>query len=321
MKFSIAFTVLITAIVASSHLARAGELLVLDEQAGTVGQYNATTGATINGSFISGLSSYPRALALSGGDLYTTVAFPYSIAQYNASTGATINASFQSLPGESTSITFAGSNYYVTGDEPTYIKGYTPSGLAFSDVPNSPYGAWGSAVLGNDLFVSLVGNDKPGQGSVAEYDATTGALINANFITGLSVPEGLTIVGNNLYVVSNANDTQQPNTNGLIGEYNATTGAPINASLVTGLSQPVATAIDGNDLYVTSRPMPEFGPSVGIVGEYDATTGATINATLITGFEDPQGIVFMAPEPATWIMLAIGAAAIAVCGRRRRIQA
>jgi len=317
MQFSIAFTVLITAIVASSEAARAGELFVADENAETVGQFDATTGAAINSSFISGITNEPRDLKLSGGDLYTT-SNNGAVGQYNATTGQTINAAFQTEPHESNGIAFSGSNDYVVGF--VYVNGYTPAGPAFSDTVG--YLPWGVAVLGNDLFVSDIGTNKAGQGSVAEYDATTGALLNANFITGLSVPEGLTIVGNNLYVVNNANDTMQPNTNGSIGEYNATTGAPINASLVTGLTQPVATAVAGNDLYVTSNPdvpgQPGFPNYAGLVGEYNASTGATINASLITGFQDPQGIVFMAPEPATWIMLAIGAAAIAVCGGRRR---
>jgi hypothetical protein len=189
-----------------------------------------------------------------------------------------------------------------------------------------PGGGWGVAVLGNNLFVANDGNYAAGQGSIAEYNATTGALINASFIAGLSGPEGITISGNNLYVVNNAaydGPYHQLSNVGSIGEYNATTGAAINASLVPNLYQPVATVIVGNDLYVTSNPdvygQPGFFTNTtGVVGEYDATSGATINASLISGFQDPQGIVYIAPEPGTWIMLAIGAAALLACGVRKR---
>ena len=44
------------------------------------------------------------------------------------------------------------------------------------------------AVLGNTLFVADDGN-----GAVGEYDAKTGAAINASFITGLTDPFGLAV--------------------------------------------------------------------------------------------------------------------------------
>ena len=72
-------------------------------------------------------------------------------------------------------------------------------------------------------------------GVVSKYDAKTGAVINANFITGLSFPAGLALRGNTLFVVNNLNGT--------VGEYDATTGATINANFVTGLSTPFGLAI------------------------------------------------------------------------------
>ena len=46
----------------------------------------------------------------------------------------------------------------------------------------------GVEVLDNNLFVANYNGS-----TVREYDASTGALINANFITGLSLPQGLAI--------------------------------------------------------------------------------------------------------------------------------
>ena len=49
-------------------------------------------------------------------------------------------------------------------------------------------------------------------GSVGEYDATTGAAINANFIpTGLNFPSALALSGNNLFVANENINT--------VGEY------------------------------------------------------------------------------------------------------
>jgi len=72
-------------------------------------------------------------------------------------------------------------------------------------------------------------------GIVSEYDAKTGEVINANFITGLSGPEGLALSGNSLFV-TNLNG-------GAVGNYDANTGTAINASFITGLNNPVGLAV------------------------------------------------------------------------------
>ena len=102
--------------------------------------------------------------------------------------------------------------------------------------------------------------------TVGEYNATTGAAINATLITGLSGPNGgpygLAVASNSLYVTT-ANGTT-------VGQYNATTGAVTNASFVTGLNGTYGLAVSGNSLYVQN----------GKTGIYNATTGAAINAAL-----------------------------------------
>src|SRR4029450_11508444 len=71
-----------------------GDLVVTNRGNDTIGEYNATTGATINSSFISSGLNDPRGIALSGGDLFVTNAVGNTIGEYNATTGATINSSF-----------------------------------------------------------------------------------------------------------------------------------------------------------------------------------------------------------------------------------
>ena len=80
-------------------------------------------------------------------------------------------------------------------------------------------------------------------GTVGEYDATTGAAINASFITGLSFPWGLALSGNNLLVANSASNT--------VGEYNAATGAAINAIFITGLQGAFGQEELNDDLFVT----------------------------------------------------------------------
>ena len=120
---------------------------------------------------------------------------------------------------------------------------------------------------------------------VGEYDAATGATINANFI---SLPKGLShslaVDGNNHLFVSNGTNTAGT---GTVGEYNAITGAAISVPFLTasqGLSDPNDLAVDASShLMVLNR----HGLTVG---QYDATTSATINPALVNdnqGLNDP----------------------------------
>ena len=156
-------------------------------------------------------------------------------------------------------------------------------------------------VAGGSLFVA------DDSGTVGQYDATTGAPINASLITGLSPDNyGLAVAGGSLFVANLDSGT--------IGQYDAATGAPTNASFVTGLSGPTGLAVSGGDLFVTNF----YG---GTVGQYDATTGAVINASLISGLDSPFGLVVTTPEPSAWVMFAIGATALLGRGlRKQRLQ-
>ena len=92
-----------------------------------------------------------------------------------------------------------------------------------------------------------------------EYNATTGATINANFITGLELSSGLALSGNNLFVANYARGT--------VGEYNATTGAAINANLIAGLSNLVGLALSGNNLFVANTvPEPSTWAVIAVGG-------------------------------------------------------
>jgi hypothetical protein len=85
------------------------------------------------------------------------------------------------------------------------------------------------------LYISQVGNN-----TVGEFNATTGAVIKASFITGLNFPWGLALSGNKLFVANEGSDTVGNNT---VGKYNAATGAAINPSFITGLSDPAGLAV------------------------------------------------------------------------------
>src|SRR5438034_6098308 len=90
------------------------QIFVTNEGNNTIGEYNATTGATINSSFISGLD-FPTGIALFGGNLFVANSGNNTIGEYNAATGAPINSSFISSGlNQPRGIAFSGGNLFVT---------------------------------------------------------------------------------------------------------------------------------------------------------------------------------------------------------------
>lgn len=287
----------------------------------TQSAYDATTGAAINTSLVTGLAS-PHAVTVSGDNLLVSNWNGFnSVSEYTVSGASVAVPLLHDVQQGVGGIAVSGADMFISNYLGTTVSEYTATGaLVNSSLITLKVGAgpYGIVVSGNDLFVAVNEFNKgAGAGYISEYDATTGAQINANFITGLNQPEGIAISGNGFFVVNNGDDNNAagPLTDGTVGEYDLTTGAAINSALVTGLNQPVGVAVLGNDLFVTSNPN---GSTAGLIGEYDATTGATINASFVTGLDDPQGIAVFAPEPSTWIMLVIGAATLLACGVRKR---
>src|SRR5438046_2008011 len=80
----------------------------------TIGEYNATTGATINSAFISSGLSGPQGIALSGGNLFVANFNNDTIGSYNISTVATINLSFAAGLSFPQGIAMSGGNLFVT---------------------------------------------------------------------------------------------------------------------------------------------------------------------------------------------------------------
>ena len=80
------------------------------------------------------------------------------------------------------------------------------------------------AVSGGNLFVT-----DSVTGTIGEYNATTGATVDADLVSGLDGPGGIAVFGGNLFVTSARTGT--------IGEYTIS-GETVNASLISGLNQP-----------------------------------------------------------------------------------
>ena len=252
LRFIFALLIAPLAVVATAVLttARASELLVADSGSNEIGQYDATSGAAINPSLISGLNS-PEDVEVSGADLYVKNYATGTVGEYTIA-GATINASLVSGLSSTGGIAVSAGSLFAANDNSGAISQYNATSGAPIDVSlitglDSPTGI---AVSGGDLFITTYGT-----GTIGEY-TTAGATINASLINDPGGPNATVVSGGDLFVTNYDAGT--------VGEY-TTAGAVVNASLVTGLNSPTGIAVAGNDLFVAS-----YGS--GTIGEYNATS-------------------------------------------------
>jgi WD40 repeat protein len=230
-------------------------LFVANASSGTIGTYNATTGAPINANFIVGASG---GLAVSGNTLFVVAgggpsAGTGAVGKYNASTGAAVKANFITGLTAPRTVAVSGNMLFVTCNASGPLGSVLPGivsayNAATGAVINANFimglsNPQGLAVSGNNLFVA-----DADWNTIGKYDAMTGAAINANFITGvrpdgviqLNVPMGIAVSGNELFVANNI-------ANGTVGKYNATTGASIDRNFVSGLDGPAGLAVKSAD--------------------------------------------------------------------------
>lgn len=92
-------------------LAISGNTLYVATDSGDIGLYNATTGAAINTSLLTGLSN-PNAMVISGNDLYV-LSFGGTVGLYNATTGSAINDSFITGLNQPDGLAISGSTLFV----------------------------------------------------------------------------------------------------------------------------------------------------------------------------------------------------------------
>jgi hypothetical protein len=192
---------LITGLVSAWGLAVSGDFLfVADEVGGTVGKYY-TSGAVINDIFIS--LAYPQGLAVSDGTLFVSDGILYDgVLQYNATTGASLGYAITGLDSP-IGLAVWGNKLFVANNKDATVGEYYTSGAVF--VANFVRGGYPYALAVTAatptptptpaptptptptpdptarLYVNQVGNK-----SIGVYDANTGAVKTANFITGLT---------------------------------------------------------------------------------------------------------------------------------------
>ena len=288
--------------------------LFVSNYVNSVGEYDATTGATINETFVTGLQEIEGlafiapvpepstfVLAIVGflglvvcrqcrrhilvlamfRPIRTDLASIVPAALLGLVT--VLAAAFATRPAEAQVLLVASDNGASPGQVGEY-NAVTGATVDANFIPAVGGGMHSLALDGNNhIFVSN-GADN----TVGEYNATTGATINATFINsgqGLDIPFGMVLDGHNhLFVANYTNGATRPT----VGEYDAATGVTINPVFLssTGAAFPIGLALDkSNHLFVLNN---NAGP--GIVAEYDATTGAQGPFPFIQQLGSPAGI-------------------------------
>lgn len=185
---------------------------------GRIGKYDAETGAAINASLVTGLSGViapltisrgPYGIAVRGNSLFVTnlgtrvngvyVPGSGSIGEYDATTGAPINPSLITGLDTPYALSISNDRIYVSNfaEGSAQIRGTGKIGVY--ELDGTPIntalvtGLWapiGISAFGDSIYVT---NAVDGN-SIGRYDATTGATIDATFISGLSNPQAITVV-------------------------------------------------------------------------------------------------------------------------------
>lgn len=211
-----------------------------------IAAYNAKSGALINLNFFgypAGVTAGPAGMVLSGNYIYVANYELNSISRIDATTGEgdayfieggnTVPLAYPYAVAIKGSVLYVSNNYLNANDD-VYISTYdvtTGTLINANFIQIATGGLYGLAVKDNHLFVSIYDGSPP---RGAEYNATTGALINNSFVTTVGEPWGLAVVGNTLFVVS-----QNEN---IIYEFDATTGAQLSQS-ITVADTPTAISV------------------------------------------------------------------------------
>lgn len=260
------------------------QLYVTNVEKGTICEYDATTGALINDSFVSGLAN-PRGLAYADGYLYVVNSGRRMVGKYDAKTGELINDALVTGLDFPEAIAVSGHNLFVTsmdGMGTGRVGKYdavTGAEIHYELVAKlqSPLGL---AVWGDHLFVA----NGPSLGVIGEYDATTGVTLHESFIRGVGDPGPLAQSENYLWVLHGT---------GAVTKHSCDSGENVMGlmfPLVSGLDYPSAIAVSGDDLFIGSF-------RAGTIGKYNASTGAVINASFIFGLNS-FGSLAVVPAPA-----------------------
>lgn len=198
-----------------------------------------------------------------------------------STTGALVNTSLVTGLNQPNGVASTGDYVFVANQQGNTVGKYTSTGqlvdASFITGLSSPTQL---LVSGTSLYVMNNGTSK-----IGKYDTTTGAAVNASFVTLTdSSPFSMAISGTSLFVVAESTGHSE---NSFVVEYSTTDGAflaDVIPSLPGAATGFYGLAASGQSLYVS------FYYNNGFISEY-STSGTLVNAKLIDGLIGPQNIV------------------------------
>ncbi len=202
---------------------------------GSVGSYNATTGAPINTSLITGLNT-PTGLALAGSNLFVVDGGNNRIGRYNFTTSS-YDASF--ISGVSGyAIAASESTLYVASYSGNSISSYNlSSGSLINSSMIAGLSSPTSLVVSGSILYYVSAYNSSGTSMIGRYDLNTNSN-NLSYISGLNAPSAIAVSGSTLYVTAYNEAT--------ISNYDisgSSSGALITSSYISGLNAPLGLAV------------------------------------------------------------------------------
>ena len=290
-----------------------GNVYYAENYSGNIKKYSTDGQLT---TFISGLTSPSGITFDSAYNMYVTNGSVVSKYSY---TGTLINLNYVTNGGSTVPICDSSDNLYITNygnntvtktsivSNSTLITGlsspqYTcvdSTGAVYTTNATAgtvtKYGPIGSVFTSSGMNgAEQIGFDNNGYAYVSNYGGTisqynsSGALLNANFITGGSSSIGMVLDNqNNIYLVN-----RPTGSTGYIAKYAITNGSlsSSNTSFITSLSGPQALVIDSNNyLYISQTN--NYGTTTGFISKY-TTSGILVTASFISSLNNPNQMAF-----------------------------
>jgi hypothetical protein len=283
----------------SSMAVSAPDLFIAEQGNGTIGEYT-TSGTTVNASLLSGFAS-PSAIAVSGTLLFIADNSADTIGEYTTS-GATVNASLVTGLDSPTSLVCVGGDLFVLNSGDGTVGEYSTSGATINASlipalsgtgPTTETQALVMVASGSDLFVlqKIAPDYNLITEMVSEY-ATSGAVIDASLISGLTGAQSMAASGSDLFFTTEDYTDQSF----FIGEYD-TTGALVNAAIASGFYGfgPICAELVGPTSQLAFAQQPSH-----------ATAGNPIGSTITVDLEDASNNLVLDDDSDVSLSIASG---------------